>query len=35
MGGLDWMAIETVGEMLGVQDYEQLINDLTIIRDSQ
>lgn len=34
MGGLDWGALETVGNLLGVQDYEQLIGDLALIRDN-
>lgn len=33
MGGqINWSAIEYVAEMLGVQDVEQLINDLVTIQ---
>ena len=35
MGGLDWQALPVVAEMLGVQDIEGLIADLTVIRDFQ
>jgi hypothetical protein len=33
MGGLDWTALPTVAEMLGVEDVELLIVQLTTIRD--
>jgi hypothetical protein len=35
MGGLDWAALPVVVEMLGVNDIEGLITDLTVIRDFQ
>lgn len=35
MGGLDWAALPVVAEMLGVNDIEALITDLTVIRDFQ
>ena len=35
MGGLDWAALPVVAEMLGVNDIEALIADLTVIRDFQ
>lgn len=33
MGGLDWAALPIVAEMLGIEDVETLIMQLTIIRD--
>lgn len=35
MGGLEWAALETVADVLGVQDIEALIEDITTIREWQ
>lgn len=35
MGGLEWSALETVTDVLGVRDIEALIEDLATIRDWQ
>lgn len=35
MGGLEWAALETVTDVLGINDIEALIEDLTTIRDWQ
>lgn len=35
MGGFDWAALPVVAEMLGVQDIEALVTDLTVIREFQ
>jgi hypothetical protein len=35
MRGLEWAALPTVAEMLGVRDIEALIEDLATIRDWQ
>lgn len=35
MGGIEWNAIDTVAEMLGVEDVDLLIRQLVVIRDSQ
>ena len=35
MGGLDWNAMETVTELLGIRDIDALIGDLVTIRDWQ
>lgn len=35
MGGLDWAALPVVAEMLGMQDIEALVTDLTAIREFQ
>lgn len=35
MGGLDWKAMDTVTELLGIRDIEALIGDLVTIRDWQ
>jgi len=35
MGGIDWAALPVVAEMLGVNDIEGLVTDLTAIRDFQ
>lgn len=33
MGGLKWEALEVAAELLGVDDIEQLVDQLVIIRD--
>jgi len=33
MAGLDWAALPTVAEMLGIDDIESLVYQLIIIRD--
>ena len=33
MGGLDWLALPVVADMLGLQDIERLVADLATIRD--
>lgn len=33
MGGLDWQALPLVAELIGVEDIEQLVADLVVIRD--
>ncbi len=33
MGGLDWNAMDTVTELLGIRDIDALIGDLVTIRD--
>jgi len=33
LGGLNWSGLETVAELLGIQDIEWLVDQLTIIRD--
>lgn len=35
MDGLDWAALETVADVLGINDIEALIEDCTTIRDWQ
>jgi len=35
MGGLDWAALPTVADLLGVQDLETLVALLVAIRDDQ
>ena len=35
LGGLDWQGLPVVAEMLGVEDVELLIHQLTAIRDAQ
>jgi len=35
MGGLDWKAMDTVTELLGIRDIDALIGDLVTIRDWQ
>ena len=35
MDGLDWQALGTVMDMLGIRDPEALIADLVTIRDAQ
>lgn len=35
MGGLDWAALPVVAEMLGIQDVNQLVEQLVLIRDFQ
>jgi hypothetical protein len=35
MGGMEWAALETVAEMLGVEDVELFVVRLTTIRDWQ
>lgn len=35
MGGLDWIAMDTVTELLGIRDIDALIGDLVTIRDWQ
>ena len=35
MGGLDWVALPVVAEMLGIRDIDALIADLVTIRDWQ
>lgn len=35
MGGMDWTALPIVCEVLGVEDVELLIRQLTLIRDAQ
>ncbi len=35
MGGIDWAALPTVAELLGVQDMDILIYQLIAIRDYQ
>ena len=34
MGGIDWIAIDAVAEMLGITDIETLITQLVTIRDA-
>jgi len=34
MGGIDWIAIDAVAEMLGIVDIETLITQLVTIRDA-
>ena len=34
MGGIDWLAIDAVSEMLGITDIETLITQLVTIRDA-
>ena len=33
MGGIDWLALETVAEIIGFKDIELLIDQLGAIRD--
>ena len=33
MGGLDWIAMDTVTELLGIRDIDALIGDLVTIRE--
>lgn len=33
MGGMDWQALPTVAAMLGIEDVETWIVQLTVIRD--
>jgi hypothetical protein len=35
MGGMDWDGLPIVAELLGVDDIEQLVRQLVLIRDSQ
>lgn len=35
MGGIDWTALPTVCELLGIREPETLIAQLVAIRDSQ
>lgn len=35
MGGLDWAGLETIADMLGIDDIEGLIVRLCAIRDHQ
>lgn len=35
MGGLEWPALETVADMLGVEDVESFVVRLVAIRDWQ
>lgn len=35
MGGIDWVALPVVVEMLGIDDVETLITHLCAIRDQQ
>lgn len=35
MGGLDWAAIPTVADLIGIHDIEMLITQLVAIRDWQ
>lgn len=35
MGGLDWAAVPTVAEVIGIDDIEMLIVQLAAIRDWQ
>lgn len=35
MGGLDWAGLETIADMLGIDDVEGLIVRLAAIRDHQ
>jgi hypothetical protein len=35
MGGLEWQALDTVADMLGIRDIEALLADLVTIRDAQ
>lgn len=35
MGGLDWAAVPTVADLLGIHDVEMLIMQLVAIRDWQ
>jgi len=34
MGGIDWLALDAVAEMLGITDLETLITQLVTIRDA-
>jgi len=34
MGGIDWLALDVVAEMLGITDLETLITQLVTIRDA-
>ena len=35
MGGIEWEALPTVAEILGIDDTEMLIYQLTVIRDHE
>ena len=35
MGGMDWSALPVVAELLGIEDVDILIMELTAIRDAQ
>lgn len=35
MGGIDWAGLPVVAELLGVEDVELLVEQLTAIRDHQ
>jgi hypothetical protein len=35
MGGIDWVALPIVVELLGIEDVEQLIHNLACIRNQQ
>lgn len=35
MGGIDWAALPIVMDILGIEDVEKFINQLTAIRDYQ
>ena len=35
MGGLDWAALPTVADLLGIRDPDILIHQLVVIRDTQ
>ena len=35
MGGIDWVALPVIAEMLGIDDIETLVLQLVAIRDAQ
>lgn len=35
MGGIEWAALDSIAELLGVKDVDLLIRQLVVIRESQ